>query len=130
MIDLDISTIFAAIYQAYVVRSTISYGTIKNNFSINNNVYSITSISIMKILSDEWPFSSNYPPFLEHLPGQSNDGKVTNTFLNELDQINTMESLPSLYKLNLNLLMMLDLMIMSKRTLTLHSLIQRQGILK
>lgn len=46
----------------------------------------------MQIIPDQWPFSSDYSPFLEHLPGQSNDGKVTNNFLNELDQINIVES--------------------------------------
>ncbi len=46
----------------------------------------------MQILPDQWPFSCDYSPFLEHLPGQSNDGKVTNNFLNELDQINLVES--------------------------------------
>ncbi len=46
----------------------------------------------MQVLPDEWPFSSDYSPFLEHLPGQSNDSKVTNNFLNELDQINIVES--------------------------------------
>ncbi len=46
----------------------------------------------MQILPHQWPFSSDYSPFLEHLPGQSNDGKVTNNFLNEFNQINIVES--------------------------------------
>ncbi len=46
----------------------------------------------MQILPNKWPFSSNYSPFLEHLPGQLNDGKVINNFLNEFNQINIVES--------------------------------------
>ncbi len=46
----------------------------------------------MQTVPDKWPFSNNYSPALEYLPGQSNDGNMTNDFLNELDQINIVES--------------------------------------